>query len=65
MNMGINDAAMLANCIIKNSRTGNDIGLQQSLSEYESQAKVMNYSTSIAMEVIKNTYENKTISPLR
>ena len=28
MNMGINDAAILANCIIKNSRTGNDIGLQ-------------------------------------
>ncbi|CAD8043737.1 unnamed protein product [Paramecium primaurelia] len=65
MNMGINDAALLANCIIKNSRSGNDIGLEQSLEEYESQAKLMNYTTSIAMELIKNTYENKTISPLR
>ncbi|CAD8051982.1 unnamed protein product [Paramecium sonneborni] len=65
MNMGINDAALLANCIIKNSRSGNDIGLEQSLQEYESQAKLMNYTTSIAMELIKNTYENKTISPLR
>lgn len=58
MNMGINDAALLANCIIKNSRTGNDIGSPFALEEYEASAKVMNYATGLAMETVKRAYES-------
>jgi 2-octaprenylphenol hydroxylase len=34
LNMGLLDAVYLANCIIKNARTGNNIGELISLQEY-------------------------------
>ena len=57
MNVGINDAAILANCIIRGLKTGNDIGSPQTLDEYETHAKLMNYSTSFGIEGIKKLYE--------
>ena len=58
MNMGMNDAAILANTIIRNLRAGNDIGCAQALDEYESASKLMNYTTSLGMEAIKRIYES-------
>lgn len=49
VNSGILDSVMLANNIILNKRTGNDIGEALSLSGYESNSKAMNYGNSIAM----------------
>lgn len=48
---------MLANNIILNKKTGNDIGEALSLSGYESISKTMNYGNSIAMESIKKLFE--------
>lgn len=63
MNMGMNDAILLANCIIKNIRTGNDIGSPQALNDYESQAKLMNYVTSLGIEGVKKLYESTAFEP--
>lgn len=49
VNAGIGDSVLLANNIIKNLKTGNDIGEPLSLSEYESASKALNYSNSVAM----------------
>lgn len=63
--MGINDAALLANNVILNAKTGNDIGAEISLASFESQAKVMNYSASFAMEFIKKYYEIEQLKLIR
>lgn len=63
--MGVNDAVILANTIIKNAKSGHDIGALQSLIEFESKAKLMNYTTSFAMEFIKKFYETDSLSFLR
>lgn len=63
MNMGFNDAAHLANTVIKNMRTGNDFGCPQALDDYESQAKIMNYTTAVSMEGIKKLYEATSFEP--
>ncbi|KAM3133846.1 hypothetical protein pb186bvf_014109 [Paramecium bursaria] len=65
MNMGISDAALLANNIIQNIKTGNDIGQETSLAPYESKAKVMNYSTSLGVEAVKQLYSTDSIKHLR
>lgn len=57
VNSGILDSVMLANNIILNKKTGNDIGEALSLSGYESNSKAMNYGNSIAMEGIKKLFE--------
>jgi len=36
MNSGMNDAALLANCIIKNLKAGCDFGSPEALDDYES-----------------------------
>ncbi len=45
--MGIADSVHLANNIIKNIESGHDFGLELALSEYENNAKLMNYTTVI------------------
>lgn len=57
VNSGIMDSLLLANNVIKNLKTGNDIGDWIALSEYESKAKAFNYANSLAMEGIKKTFE--------
>lgn len=56
VNSGIMDSQFLANNIISNKKTGNDIGEALSLSLFESNSKAMNYSNSIAMESIKKAF---------
>ena len=51
------DSIFLANNIIKNIKSGNDIGDLISLSQYEAQAKSFNYKNSIGMEAIKKIFE--------
>jgi 2-polyprenyl-6-methoxyphenol hydroxylase-like FAD-dependent oxidoreductase len=65
MNMGMNDAALLANNVLLNAKSGNDIGSLQALNGYESQAKLMNYSTSMGNEVIMKVYQINALTPLR
>ncbi len=49
VNSGFMDSILLANNIIKNIKTGNDIGDLLALSEYEAKAKVFNYKNSLMM----------------
>lgn len=56
VNSGIMDSILLANNILRNLKTGNDIGDLIALGEYEAKAKVFNYENSLAMEVIKKTF---------
>ena len=49
VNSGIIDSVLLANNIIRNRKTGNDIGEAMSLSLFESKSKSFNYSNSLAM----------------
>jgi len=56
VNSGILDGVMLANNVILNKKTGNDIGESISLSGYETKSKAMNYGNSVAMESIKNAF---------
>lgn len=56
VNSGIMDAMLLANNIIKNIKTGNDIGDLIALGEYEAKAKAFNYANSLAMETIKKGF---------
>lgn len=67
VNSGIMDSVLLANNIIRNIKTGNDIGDLLALSEYEAKAKVFNYKNSLMMEGIKKVFENDswTLSKLR
>lgn len=57
VNSGIMDSVMLANNIIRNLKTGNDVGDLIALGEYEAKAKVFNYGNSVAMEGIKRVFE--------
>jgi 2-octaprenylphenol hydroxylase len=56
VNSGIMDSMLLANNIIRNIKTGNDIGDLIALGNYEAKAKIFNYSNSLAMEAIKKTF---------
>lgn len=49
VNSGIIDSVLLANNIIENKKTGNDIGEHMALSKFESKSKSFNYSNSLAM----------------
>ena len=49
VNSGIIDSVLLANNIITNRKTGNDVGEAMSLSLFESKSKSFNYSNSLAM----------------
>ena len=55
--MGMNDAIGLANNIIRNLKHGNNIGEEIALKEYESQAKVWNYTNATNMEIFKRVYD--------
>ena len=57
VNSGILDGVMLANNIILNKKTGNDIGQAISLTGYEEKSKAMNYGNSIALEAIKKGFQ--------
>ena len=56
VNAGIADSVFLANNIIQNLKTGNDIGEPLALSPYESNSKALNYGNSVGMEAIKNAF---------
>jgi 2-octaprenylphenol hydroxylase len=56
VNSGIMDSMFLANNIIRNVKTGNDIGDLIALGNYEAKAKVFNYTNSLAMEAIKKGF---------
>lgn len=56
VNSGIIDSVLLANNIIENKKTGNDIGEHMALGTFESKSKASNYSNSLAMEAIKKTF---------
>jgi 2-octaprenylphenol hydroxylase len=56
VNSGIMDSMFLANNIIRNVKTGNDIGDLIALGNYEAKAKVFNYANSLAMETIKKGF---------
>ena len=51
------DSMLLANNVIRNIKSGHDIGDMLALGEYESKAKAFNYSNSLAMEGIKQGFE--------
>lgn len=57
VNSGIMDSIYLANNIIRNMKTGNDVGDLISLSQYEAEAKAFNYKNSLGMEGIKKIFE--------
>lgn len=67
VNSGIMDSMLLANSIIRNIKTGNDIGDHIALAEYEAKAKAFNYANSLGMETIKKMFEidNPVMNPLR
>jgi 2-polyprenyl-6-methoxyphenol hydroxylase-like FAD-dependent oxidoreductase len=56
VNSGILDGILLANNIIANKKTGNDIGEGLSLAGFEASSKAMNYGNSMAMEAIKKMF---------
>jgi 2-octaprenylphenol hydroxylase len=56
VNSGIMDSMFLANNIIRNVKTGNDIGDLIALGNYEAKAKIFNYTNSLAMETIKKCF---------
>lgn len=56
LNMGLGDAALLANCIGKNLRAGNDIGDLCNLEDYEYDSKIMNYTMTAGVEAVKWAY---------
>jgi 2-polyprenyl-6-methoxyphenol hydroxylase-like FAD-dependent oxidoreductase len=53
LNLGLNDVAVLANCILKNKKAGHDFGRLSYLEEYESNAKLYNYQMATGLEFIK------------
>jgi len=63
LNLGLTDAAYLANNIVKNLRSGNDIGNQDFLKEYEVASMNLNSSMMYGLEFIKRMYENNENSP--
>ena len=67
LNMGLADCMLIANEIIKNQKSGMDIGEENNLCEFEKQSKLMNYTMSIAMETIKTGFgvQNGVVSGLR
>jgi len=57
LNLGLTDAAYLANVIVKNLKSGNDIGSQDHLREYEGQSMSLNSTMMYGLEFIKRFYE--------
>lgn len=57
VNSGIMDSILLANNIIKNVRSGHDIGDLLALGDYEAKSKAFNYSNSLAMESVKQAFD--------
>lgn len=64
LNLGLMDAAYLANTVIKNLRTGNDIGSRDLLREYETASMNLNSSMIYGMELIKRSYETNEYNPI-
>ena len=67
LNMGLADAMLLANEVIKNLKGGLDIGQENNLFDYERKSKVMNYTMSLTVESIKQGFavSNGFVSGLR
>lgn len=61
--MGMNDAVCLANNVIRNLKSGNNIGTELSLKNYESDAKLWNYSNAASMETVGRVYSMR-LGPL-
>ena len=59
LNMGLGDVMFLSNCILKNLKAGMDIGSQENLQEFETQAKLMNYTMAMTMEGLGWVYGRK------
>lgn len=60
LNMGLGDSMWLANEILKNLKTGVDIGDIINLEDYEVKSKIMNYCMAGTMEFIKFGYGTNT-----
>lgn len=58
LNLGLLDASYLANIIVKNLRSGNDIGNQDLLREYETSSMNLNTQMMYNLEFIKRSYES-------
>lgn len=56
VNAGIMDTILLSNNVVKNLRSGHDIGDAIALADYEARAKAFNYANSLGMEGIKKTF---------
>jgi 2-polyprenyl-6-methoxyphenol hydroxylase-like FAD-dependent oxidoreductase len=56
VNSGILDGILLANNIISNKKTGNDIGEGLYMAVFEASSKAINYGNSMAMEAIKKMF---------
>jgi len=63
LNLGLTDAAYLSNVIVKNLRTGNDIGNQDLLKEYEASSMNLNSTMMYSLEYIKRMYESNDNGP--
>jgi len=63
LNLGLTDAAILANTIVKNLKAGLDIGDVNLLQDYEYKAKVINYAFMGIMESLKRSYEANDFDP--
>ena len=60
LNLGLVDAAYLANVIVRNIKIGNDIGSEDLLREYETASMNLNTSMMYSLEFIKRSYEMNT-----
>lgn len=57
LNLGLLDASYLANTIVKNLKSGNDIGSEDLLREYEANSMNLNTGMMYNLEFIKRSYE--------
>ncbi len=57
MNLGITDAALLGNALIRAKRMGEDIGRASVLQEYESGAMKNAYSMSVTIDSLFSEYK--------
>ena len=58
LNLGFSDVASLSDKLIKARRSGNDIGSDEILQEYERSRKIPNLTMTTMMELFKRGFEN-------
>ena len=59
--MGLVDVAYLANNIIRNKKSGHDIGDKIWLRDYEADGKISNYAMAFSLEFIKRSYDHSIV----